>query len=217
MSVAAPAGTEWSGEMLGRKDTRQTPDQVANTMLAEKRDLNARTRLSWDPNKVPIRGEGKFVGGTTNEKTGEHEGGVCLSLPYVNVERRYYVQNCRIFKLNGDEVTLKQVFDLENGSALYLRVEEVLKNHQDLALAHDPALCRHCLKFRAAELDEMMQHTIDEHPDVIAKMAGVKVEAESPKTEAKDTVSPWCESCDRTFKNAGGLRLHRIKVHDKAA
>lgn len=206
MSIAAPAGTDWSGEPLGRSLTRQTPDQMANKMLAEKRDLNQRTRLSWNPDKVPIRGDGKFVGQ------------VCLSLPYVLIDHKYYIQNCRTFKSNGEEVTLEQIYTLENGSPVYLRVSDALAIHLQQAVEHDPTLCKRCKKFQASTLDAMMQHTVDEHPEAVAAMAGVSVEPEE-QADAKDTdtVSPWCESCDRTFKNAGGLRLHRLKVHDKAA
>lgn len=200
--IAAPAGTDWSGEPLGRTLNRQTPEQMASKMLAEKRSLNERTRLSWDPNKVPIKGDGRFVGQ------------VCLSLPYVIVDKKYYVQNCRLFKSNGEEVTLEQIFELENGGSLYLRIKEVLDNHLKDALAHDPQLCKYCKKQRFDTTEAFMQHVVDEHPDVIATMAGVKLDAPAAET---DIQAPWCQACDRTFKTAGGLRLHRIKVHDKAA
>jgi len=199
MSVSAPAGTEWSGEPLGRNLQRQTPEQMASKMLAEKRSLNERTRLSWNHDKTPILGEGKFVGD------------VCLSLPYVNIERKYIIQNCRIFRTNGEELSLEQLFEAEADKGLYLRVSKAYEQHLKEAKVHDPGLCKHCSKFRSDSLETMMQHIVDEHPDVLAKMAGVDV---APKT---DTEAPWCQSCDKTFKNESGLRLHRLKVHDKVA
>jgi hypothetical protein len=202
--------------MLDRDLKRQTPAQAAAKMLAEKNDLNKRTRLSWNKDKFPLRGEGKYVGGEDDEK-GLHKGGVCLSLPYVNVEKKYYIQNCAIFKTNGDEVTLEQVFKAENGGAVYLRVVEAFDNYKKGALEHDEALCRHCLRYRSESTTAMLQHMVDEHPDVVAAMAGVNLESKPhPKPKAEDTVAPYCESCDRTFVNVGGLRLHRLKKHDKA-
>ncbi len=179
---------------------------MISKMLAEKRSLNERTRLSWDPSQVPIKGEGKFIGD------------VCLSLPYINIEKKYFIQNCRLFKSNGTEITNEQLFELEFGGPLYLRVQEILKNHLDEAVVHDPALCTHCRKFRAEGLEAMMQHVIDVHPEVIAKMARVDLTPAPAEAETKtDRIDFLCQSCDRTFKNAGGLRLHRLKVHDKAA
>lgn len=200
MSVSAPAGTEFTGAPLGRSLQRQTPEQMASKMLAEKNDLNSRTRLSWNQSKVPISGEGKFVGD------------VCLSLPYVNIERKYFIQNCRVFLSNGDETTLAKVFELEAGGPRYLTVASALEQHLKDAIVHDPGLCKHCTRFRSDAVDVMMQHLIDEHPDVLVRMTGTK--APEPET---DIEKPWCESCDRTFKNESGLRLHRLKTHDKVA
>lgn len=203
--IQAPEGTEWTGEPLGRSLTRMTPEMAANKTLAEKRNLNDRTRLSWNPDKVPVKGEAKFVGK------------LCLSLPYVNVEKRYFIQNCRIFRSNGTEIDLAKVYEETGAGPLYLRVKESFDNHVASALEHDPNLCKYCKKFRADSIDRMMQHIVDEHPDAIAKMAGVELPEAAPAQAGTDTVSFWCESCDKTFKNAGGLRLHRLKKHDRAA
>jgi hypothetical protein len=192
---------------------------MASKSLAEKRSLNERTRLSWNPTKVPLKGQGKFVGGTEDAR-GEHKGGVCLSLPYVLVDRKYYVQNCRVFKTNGDEVTLQSVFDAENGSPLYLRVKEALTNHLDQAVAHDPQLCKTCMQFRAATMEELMRHTFEAHPEVVARMAGITIPDAPAVPQPKapeNTQAHSCEPCQKSFKNAGGLNLHRFKKHDLAA
>lgn len=217
--LPGPHGTVWTGDMLGRDLARQTPESTASKMLAEKRNLNERTKLSWDPKKFPVKGEAKFVGGTVDDE-GNHTGGVCLSLPYVLIDRKYYIQNCRIFKTNGQELTLQSVYDLENGSPLYLRVADAFQIHLDQAVVHDPNLCKHCRQFQAKDAEDMLQHIIDIHPDVVARMAGISVEPAADEARVEggtDKVAPYCETCDRTFKNAGGLRLHRLKVHDRAA
>lgn len=204
MGVGAPQGTNWSGEMLGRKLERMTPESAADQMLQEKYRLNRNTRLTWNRGEVPLDkpDEGRFVGE------------VCLSLPYVFVDRRYYIQNCRIFKSNGTETSLDNIFKEVDGAA-YLRVDEAYKEHLKQAVLHDPQLCKGCKLFRAPSPDAMLRHMITDHPEIVAKMAGIEEKQEAPP--ADDEVKPWCETCDRTFKNAGGLTLHRLKVHDKAA
>lgn len=214
-AIAAPEDTDWAKpEGVTRDYVRQTPEHMAGKTLAEKRSLNERTRLSWNPNKVPLRGQGKFVGGTENAK-GEHQGGVCLSLPYTLVDRKYYIQNCRVFKTNGDEVTLEQVFEWENGSPLYLRVKEALVNYLSQAVEHDAQLCKHCRTFRAETMEGLMQHTFEQHPEIVAKMAGISIP--EPVSTPAPTQANHCVPCNKSFKNAGGLNLHRFKKHDIAA
>ncbi len=201
MGVGAPAGTTWSGEMLGRKLERMTPEAAAEAMLAEKHRLNRNTRLTWNKGETPL----------DNPDNGKFVGEVCLSLPYVFVDRKFYIQNCRVFRSNGTEISMEQLFKEVDG-ALYLRVDAAYQEHLAQAVVHDPQLCKSCKLFRAKTPDDMLRHLISDHPDLVAKMAGIEEQA-----PADDEVKPWCETCNRTFKNPGGLNLHRLKVHDQAA
>ena len=207
MGVSAPAGTNWSGEMLGRGLERQTPEMAAAAMLAEKNKLNRNTRLSWNKGEIPLDKptEGRYVGE------------VCLSLPYVFVDRRYYIQNCRIFRSNGTEITLEDAFKELDGKA-YIRLTEAYEEHLRRAVIHDPSLCKHCKKYRTTGTEDMLQHLVNDDPEIVSgrvRQAPV-VEAETT-VSVTDKIAPWCEPCYRTFKNDIVLRLHRLKVHDKAA
>jgi hypothetical protein len=168
---------------------------AVNKTLAETIDLARRTKLTWDPKKLPVRGEAKMIGSE-----------LCTSLPYMLVDKRYYIQNMRVYRLNGVQTTLEDVFAEEN-PVLAAHVKEAYDAMADQAAQSDPNLCRYCWVFTATSLAAYLKHMVDEHPDVVTDVAKGRVET--------PYVKPTCRKCGREFNSEPAMNFHMWKKHNQ--
>lgn len=187
-----PADAKWSGGYT-------SAEEVAAIVMAETRKLAKGTKLTWNPDKLPIAGKAKMIG---NE--------LCLSLPYVLVEKRYYIQNSRVFLSNGQRVTLDEVYEREGGAGCYLRVKEALDNFNAMAVEASDSLCKYCFAYEAPSHELSTKHMIEKHPDIIAKM----IKGEDPDSEPDPSVLV-CE-CGKEWGSPQALRMHNYKKHQGA-
>lgn len=184
------------------KDVVRIPEEstdlqaTINKSIAERLEFNSRTKLTWDPKRLPVRGAAKMLGAE-----------LCLSLPYILIERRYYVQNMRVFRTNGDRIDLTDVFDLEGGGPIYLRVKESYEQMAKDAARADPNLCRHCWLFTSISSAQYLTHMVTEHPDVVAEIARGRGEPAVAKQRYK------CSECDKDFQSQSAADFHMEKRH----
>jgi hypothetical protein len=159
------------------------------------REQAARTLLTWDPKHLPVSGEAKMVGDE-----------LCLSLPYVLVDRRYYIQNVRIYRTNGEETSLDEISEEDGTGLLYMHVKEAYENHKAEAVKADANLCQWCFLFSAKTQKDYLKHMVEVHPDVVTKVAqGEKVLDEPPL--------PRCLECHREFDTMPRMEYHMLRKH----
>lgn len=187
-----PSGVEWSGGYT-------SADEIAAIVLAETRKLAKGTKLTWNPDRLPVAGKAKMIGKE-----------LCLSLPFVMVEKRYYIQNSRVFLSNGVRVTLDEVEEREGSGGTWLRVKEALDNYNAMASVASDSLCKHCFAYEAPSYELYTQHMIDVHADILAK----KIKGEDP-AEEPDPSLLVCE-CGKEWGSPQALRMHNMKKHTAA-
>lgn len=173
--------------------------EAINKAVSERLEYNSKTKLTWDPENLPVRGAAKMLGKE-----------LCLSLPYILVERRYYIQNMRVFRPNGDRIDLEDVFDLEGGGPIYLRVKEAYEKMSEDAGRADPNLCRHCWLFTATSSAQYLTHMVTEHPDVVADIARGRT---GPGGPAAMKIRYKCTECEKDFQSQSAMAFHREKRH----
>lgn len=178
-----------------------TPDQVADIVLAETRKIGKQTKLTWNPDKLPVAGKAKMLG---NE--------LCLSLPYIMLEKRYYIQNSRVFRSNGQRVTMDEVYELEGAGPTFTLVKKALENFNAMAGQVSESLCKHCYAYDAPSYELYTKHMVDEHADVMAKM----INGEGAKTAPEPDPSVLVCECGKEWRSPQALRMHNTKKHSGA-
>jgi hypothetical protein len=159
------------------------------------REIAARTMLTWDPKHLPVSGEAKMIGAE-----------LCLSLPYILVDRRYYLQNMRIYKTNGEETSLDEIAEEDGTGLLYMHVKEAYENLKIESGKADPNLCQWCYLFSAKTQKDYLEHMVQSHPEVVQKVAlGEKVLDTPP--------NPKCLECHREFDSIPRMEYHMLRKH----
>ena len=195
-----PGGAQWLGYTA--------PEEIAKNMLAERKMLNAKMKLTWNPSAPPLTPLDRIVGE------------VNLSLPYIRVGseqpgRHYFIQNANLYLSNGSPTTLDEIGQIEGeGSFTYVYVTRALESFLEEAITKDPSLCKMCRSFRAPSPDDYMQHMFSEHPAQAMKVVGL-VETGRPEPEADATEAFECE-CGKSFDKKQGLVAHKRFGHKRA-
>jgi hypothetical protein len=215
---ALPGGANWAGGYT-------SPEEVAKKVLADREAINARTKLTWNPDRPPLAPIDRVVGEVVlvDKENNRYEvRGVNMSLPYMRVGtdvkgRYYYIQNARVFTSNGTETELETIQRTENPE-----IFDFIKQAYDVfikdAAKRDDALCKICVKYRSRNHEDYLRHMVSEHPDHVSKYLGgpepapVSVPAVAFQTPAQDGLS----CCGKTFKDKRGLVGHTRFKHQRA-
>lgn len=203
-SAALPSGVSWAtSKFFNTEKDYVTPEDIANVVLAEVRKHDRSSKMTWNPDKIPVAGKAKMVGKE-----------LCLSLPYWTVDtKQYYIQNNRVYLPNGQRVTLDEVFEREGGAGCFLRVKKALEDYKKLSIAISPSLCKVCGEFEAPSNDAYMKHMIEKHADHVAAIAN----DQPPPVEPDPEEGFSCGECGKAFGTAKALNMHRVGSKHSAA
>lgn len=207
-----PGGATWAGEY-------QSPEAIAKKMFAERDLINAKTKLTWNPD-----GPARY---STDRMVGE----VNLSAPYIRIGttspgRYYYIQNAGIFLTNGKRTSMKEIEALEDHDPVLLaNIKKSLEVFLNEAAKRDDALCKICVSYRAKDHEDYLKHILEMHPDHAAVVAGIssvqepsssKVGAPEPSPAVPTTFSCGNAGCGtKTFPSETALGTHKrfSKLH----
>jgi hypothetical protein len=188
MNQPLPGGAQWV--------QRTTPEEVIKRTLGHRIDQRGKTKLTWNRGDIEQAPQDRIVGD------------VNLSLPYIRIgtDRHgmyFYIQNARIYKSNGVETTLKDIFGTVS-DASYLAISQAYDSFIASAVVRDPALCKICKTYRAESYEDFAKHTFNEHPASVL---------EQIKEDAVPVAAPAAQEvfscCGRTFKDKRGLGAHQ--------
>lgn len=175
---------------------RTDPAKAAEHMLADRIRMNKRTRLTWSR-----EGEDAWM-------EAGRKGEFRPKLPYMLINRRYYVQNNLVMERNGVVIQLEDIpSDLDRA-----RVREALEVYRSASLEADPALCKVCAQYRAKNYDDHMKHMLNAHPEESRAMLD---EPSAPAPEAAavpEGDNLTCTRCNKTFNVIVAYREH-VKAH----
>lgn len=219
-----PGGAQWAGGY-------QSPEMVAKRMLAERDAINAKTKLTWNPDKPPNAPLDRVIGEVVlvdKERNLYEVHGVNLSLPYMRVGtaqpgKYYYIQNAKLFKTNGVETSLEEIAQIEANDPIFVKN---LMNSFDTfikdAARRDDALCKVCVQYRAKDHDDYMRHMVAAHADQVLKMVVPDEPALQPVAVAPPIIAPSPATgspfscCGKTFKDKRALGAHERFGHKRA-
>lgn len=181
----------------GTLTQRTSPKEAADKMLAEKRAKDAKVKLTWSRDNAPLVPMDNLVGE------------VNLNLPYVWINKTYYIQNGTIYLSNGlTETTLEEI--VERDPANYKWVKQAFESYKNAALKRDPSLCGRCADrdrfYRFEGTDDATTHNAQEHPEMI-EAALAKVMPTSSVGHVTAPVGQEC--CGKPFATKAALNAHR--------
>ncbi len=163
--------------------------EVIAAEMARQRDKEKRTKLTWtSPEdgwaKRGAKGAAKFVGMPIGTD------GFDKKLPWMSYNGIFFVQNCRYYLSNGDQITEEQIpatpipFHVcalcqyrtaEEGGACSIRevMQRQMASYRAQALSVDPMLCKYCFEHTADSPDEYAEHLAIAHPDKLGQRLGL--------------------------------------------
>lgn len=199
MAQALPGGAKWV--------ERTTPEMMIEKMLAERREIRAKTRLTWNPERPPQAPLDRVVGD------------VNLSLPYMKITTEkpglyFYIQNSRLYRSNGREVSFATIKN-EVSPATLSYLLTAFDNFVADSIKRDPSVCKICKTFRADSYEDYSRHMVNVHPDQIMAQIEERPEVETAKTpeEFFEKTEDQFACCGKTFKNRTGLSAHKRFGH----
>lgn len=218
---ALPGGANWAGGYT-------SPEEIAAKVLADVRAADAKMKLTWNPERPPMAPQDRIAGKLVcvdKERNIWEVQGVNLSLPYIRIGtetrgRHYFIQNASIYKSNGDETTLEEVYRVESPE-IAAAVAESFDTFIRDAAKRDDALCKICVKYRSRDHEDYLRHMVQEHPDHVMKNMVFPEAAEpEPAPEAASQATPVdpLVCCGKKFKDARGVGAHQRfgKEHKRA-
>lgn len=216
---ALPGGANWAGGYT-------SPEEVAKKVLADRDAINARTKLTWNPDRPPLAPIDRVVGTVVlvdKERNLYEVHGVNLSLPYMRIGtdtpgRYYYIQNARIFRSNGDEIEMSAVQAIETPQIVDA-IQQAYDTFIRDAAKRDDALCKICVKYRSKNHEDYLRHMVSEHPDHVSKFLGGSEPAPVPVAAVESKTPPVSDGlscCGKEFKDRRGLVGHNRFKHQRA-
>ena len=188
------AGFQWTGEEGFRPGN---PEAVANEMFA---GMRHKVRLTWNREDLGQKRAALEAG---------RIGNFFPRMPYVNIHKRYYIQNGRILDSAGQYISIEDIPDGLDKN----KVVEAYMNYRAQALEADPKLCQECALVRFENPEEMIRHLAREHPEKFKEIA----EEGMPKVKPEPEKGAFaCAGCDETFDTAGEMIAH-AKTHNRVA
>lgn len=182
---------------------RTTPEMMIEKMLAERREIRAKTRLTWNPEKPPLAPLDRVVGE------------VNLSLPYIKITSEkpglyFFIQNSRLYRSNGTETTFKEVQKEVSPVTLGALLAAFDRFVED-SIRRDPSVCKICKTYRADSYDDYSRHMVNVHPDQI--MAQIEPATPAAQVTPPEITEDPFACCGKTFKNRAAVSAHKRFGH----